>query len=395
MKVIGSVVSLLLVLVMLGSVVSPVFAVSTPKMKPIMTIQRTELHKNVNIVKIDPILENATPYWMFIAAGSTEKGSVTILKYIDSSKNLTKRERVELKKFVRELWRKYRVKTIRNGNVTLITLNSKAGINLTNEEKVMLEKVAQAMNEYFREKYVKNKNGNVGILWNGNEHKSIIRISCIKWGGISKDYASVAGAAAPKPDTWTQVPPPHGYPDWMWNFIMQVVHSWTHYYNPDWGTGSAPSETKYYADIAKDKHSNGDYTSAYTNLGYASHFMTDVGNPLHTGAEFRQVFLSKLRFGDIKYIHTAYENYVTDNWNSGYVFKSIVENNWYYYPISNPEQATKNLASYTHQYADTIVWTIFTNPDTWQNDQNIKNITENCLLETAKYVLGLVKYVRG
>lgn len=71
---------MLLVLVMLGSIVSPAFAVSTPKMKPIMTTQRTELHKNVNIVKIDPILENATPYWMFIAAGSTEKGSVTILK---------------------------------------------------------------------------------------------------------------------------------------------------------------------------------------------------------------------------------------------------------------------------------------------------------------------------
>jgi hypothetical protein len=35
------------------------------------------------------------------------------------------------------------------------------------------------------------------------------------------------------------------------------------------------------------------------------------------------------------------------------------------------------------------------NPNTWQSDQNIKNITENCLLETAKYTLGLVKYVRG
>jgi hypothetical protein len=115
--------------------------------------------------------------------------------------------------------------------------------------------------------------------------------------------------------------------------------------------------------------------------------MTDVGNPLHTGAELRQAAF--------KWVHYAYENYVTNNWNSGYKFKSVIENNWYYYPISDPEQATKDLASYTHQYADTIVWTIFTNPNTWQNDQNIKNITENCLFETAKYTLGLVKYVRG
>ena len=123
--------------------------------------------------------------------------------------------------------------------------------------------------------------------------------------------------------------------------------------------------------------------------------MADVGQPLHTGAELSQVTLSKLRFGDTKCIHYAYEDYVTNNWNTGYNFKSVVENNWYYYPVSNPEQATKNLASYTHQYAFTIVWTIFTNPDNWQTDQNIKNITENCLLETAKYTLGLVKYVRG
>jgi len=32
----------------------------TAKMKPIMTTERTELHKNINIIKIDPALENAT-----------------------------------------------------------------------------------------------------------------------------------------------------------------------------------------------------------------------------------------------------------------------------------------------------------------------------------------------
>ncbi len=275
----------------------------------------------------------------------------------------------------------------------MITLGSKAGINLTKEEKTMLKKVARAVNEYFMENYIKNKNEEVRILWNADTHQDIIYIACKKW-GVSDYYAGVARDHADDPDYWTQIPPPPGYPDWMWNFIMQVVHSWTHYYNPDWGTGSAPSECKYYADTAKNKYSNGDLYSAYENLGYASHFMTDV-NPLHTGAELSQVMLSALRFGNIKYIHYAYEDYVTSNWNSGYNFKSVVENNWYYYPISDPEQATKNLASYTHQYADTIVWTIFANPNTWQSDQNIKNITENCLLETAKYTLGLVKYVRG
>jgi len=245
-------------------------------------------------------------------------------------------------------------------------------------------------NEYFKTRY----GGKVRILWNGDTHQDLIYIACKKW-GISDYYAGIAKDHADDPDQWTQVPPPPGYPDWMWNFIMQVVHSWTHYYNPERGWGSAPSECKYYADIAKNNYSNGHLYTAYENLGYASHFMTDVGNPLHTGAELSQVTLSAIRFGDIKHLHYAYEDYVSNNWNSGYKFRSVVENNWYYYQINDPEQATKDLANYTHQYADTIVWTIFWNPDTWQNNQNIKNITENCLRETAKYTLGLVKYTTG
>ena len=47
-------------------------------------------------------------------------------------------------------------------------------------------------------------------------------------------------------------------------------------------------------------------------------------------------------------VHNIPKNYL--KWaveRERYVFKSIVENNWYYYLISDPEQATKNLASYT------------------------------------------------
>jgi len=44
---------------MLRSVVIPVLVVNTAKMKP---IPRIELHKNVNVIKIDLTLKNATPY---------------------------------------------------------------------------------------------------------------------------------------------------------------------------------------------------------------------------------------------------------------------------------------------------------------------------------------------
>jgi len=382
------IVSLFLVLMMLCSLVTPVIAIKIAENSPIPVTEESKLHKDVEIIEIDPNLENLTPYWIIIAVGSEEKGKLATFKYIDSSKSLKDYEKEELKRFLQELWKKYPVKTIKDKNSTLITLESRTEIVLTEKDKIMLERVAMAVNEYFSSKY------EIGILWNVDTHQSIAFISCKKWGesdyycGISRDHAD-------DPDYWTQIPPPPGYPDWFWKFIMQVVHSWTHYYNPDLATGSAPSECKYYANVAKSKYSSGDKYSAFQNLGYASHFINDVGNPLHTGAELRQIVLSALRFGDLKYIHFAYEGYVSSNWNSGYSFKSIVESNWYYYPIIDPEKATKDLATYAHQYADTIVWTIFTNPDTWQNDQNLRKITENCLLETAKYSLGLVKYVRG
>ncbi len=73
----------------------------------------------------------------------------------------------------------------------------------------------------------------------------------------------------------------------------------------------------------------------------------------------------------------------------------MVENNWYYYQINDPEQATKDLAGYSHTYVETLFWTIFLNPDTWQSSPTVKQITDKCLLETAKYTLGLVKYVIG
>ena len=375
--------SLLLVLLVISSTTGVAMEI-----KPIMAKERVELHKDISIIKVDPALKNLTPYWVIIAAGSMENGKSAIFKYIDSSKTLTKDEKLKLKKFVKELGKKYPVKIIKKGRVTLITLAKYR--KLTEEEKAMLRKVAQAVNEYFRTKY----DGEVGILWNADIHQDIIYISCKKW-GVSDYYAGIARDHADDPDQWYQVSPPPGYPDWMWEFIMQVVWSWTHYYNPSYclpngicvPTGAAPSECKKYADIARDKYLSGDKDSAYENLGYASHFLTDVGNPLHTGAELRQV--------TFEWIHHAYENYVSANWNSGYKFKSIVEDNWYYYPINDPEQATKDLAEYSHNYVETLFWTIFLNPDTWQSDSTVKQITENCLLETAKYALGLVKYVRG
>ncbi len=94
-------VAVLLVLAMFGSAATAMATISTTQ-KPIPTTGRIELHKNINIIKIDPALENLTPYWIIIAAGSIEKGRAVTFKYIDSSTSLLEKEKIDLKKFVKE-----------------------------------------------------------------------------------------------------------------------------------------------------------------------------------------------------------------------------------------------------------------------------------------------------
>jgi hypothetical protein len=142
---------------MSSSAVMPVMAGGNLNLKPKMTTETTEMHKNIKIVKIDSTLKNVTPYWIIIAAGSVEEGKLATFKYIDISTILTEEERLKLKKFVKELWKKYRVKTINNGDVTLITLDSGEVMNPTREKEAILVNITQAVNEYFRKNMSKIK----------------------------------------------------------------------------------------------------------------------------------------------------------------------------------------------------------------------------------------------
>ena len=126
-----------------------------------------------------------------------------------------------------------------------------SNVKLTEDENSILEKVAKATIKYLKST---TENGEVGILWYGTQHQDIIYISCKKW-GVSNYYAGIARDAADDPDTWGQPP-------------------YYHYYNPDYGTGLAPSQCDYYAEHAKVDYSAGYYSLAYKELGYASHYLT-------------------------------------------------------------------------------------------------------------------------
>jgi len=377
-------ISLLLVMALLGAIFVPAVSAESD----------TQYQNQIPVkIKVESALQDAsfiisdeiktvTSHWVLFAADEEgQKNAINDLNEVD----LPAEEKLELINDLQAIWKKYPVVTKSRGEVTEVVLANSNDFSLTDDENSTLSKVDEVLSKYLNDQYMDEN----GVRWYAApEHQDMIEISCLKW-GVSSTYATYAHNAADDPDSWPSIYPPTGF-EWLDNFIEDICHSYDHYYNPVLGTGNAPSQCENYADIAKDYYDQSSMYNAYTNLGYSSHFITDVGNPLHTGMETNQITNS--------WVHFEYEDYVNNNWEDGsgqdYYFKSVIEDNWYYYAITDPSGSTFSLADYSHDSADTLYYLVYNHRYTFETDSDVRSITENCLLDTAKYTLGLVKYTR-
>lgn len=236
-------------------------------------------------------------------------------------------------------------------------------------------------------------------------HNSFVYWACINH-GFPLPYN--AADVATEPDGWPQdVTESVILPltDEQKTGFEAVIHSWDHYYNPDWDTGFAPSFTYYWAYLARGNYTSNQLSSALY-LGWASHFLTDVSNPEHTGFEFEQ-YADKLLGG--YNTHVAYEGYVSAMWNQTHpgqtgisTFHQIVKNQVNInYRITNPNTATKNIAKFSHAYLPTLYYRIANQPYIDSNhrgfydDATVGRITDNCLRVAARYTGGLVDYTQS
>ncbi|MPN28902.1 hypothetical protein SDC9_176347 [bioreactor metagenome] len=107
--------------------------------------------------------------------------------------------------------------------------------------------------------------------------------------------------------------------------------------------------------------------------------MADLGNPMHTGYEAQQYLHQE--------VHTNYESYVHDNWNSGQKYNNTVKNISTYYTIKNPEQSEKNLASSTRSDLATLYSKVYYYyPTTFGSDPDVIAITKRVLGETENII---------
>jgi PKD repeat protein len=264
------------------------------------------------------------------------------------------------------------------------------------------------------------KNLNAGLMaWGGSHsylddipiekieykgHNSYAYYAALKASFSPSDSDTAAMAAMYPDDIIDNIQVPDPFSPQQKQAINLLYHSYYHYWNPIFffGLGGAPGRCNYYTLIAKG-YSNPpiqDPVSVATNFGYASHYLTDVGNPMHTGREVDQKYDIDAGYNT----HEKYEYYVSNNSGnspSGAPYNNIIRDNPFYYSVTDPEQATKNLATFSNTYLDTLYYRIRNNPNGdnpaygFPTDPTVRLITENCVNVSARYSLGLAKYVKG
>jgi hypothetical protein len=327
--------------------------------------------------EVDGSITGLTPHWIFLVAGKDDKKH--LLKFINSF-NLPNKQTNEWKRVLKKLWKKYPI-TFDNGVIVLDLSKKKAEreIILTKQEEKTLGEISDNMAKRMEGSAEPSEevadDGGVIVQWYRPTHADITYLAFTKE-GVPEPYAILAQQYSEKPDDM-------GFP----------VHQSTHYLNPDYYTGQAQVACELYADMALKDYLDHRWYDAYSQLGYSSHFLADVGNPLHTGAELQQGITSLMNLN----IHDAYENYVYRNWEN--MFRSSIEKADASIVTSSPAMTTLRLAMHTHQYLPElnarIYWNWIWNGGNFNlnNDLRIYSITDDCLTTTGKYMRGLVRYL--
>lgn len=279
----------------------------------------------------------------------------------------------EVRAFLKDVWSTYPTVRVSDGNEVTVQFAEDPDEGLSDNAETKFDKAAEIVADGT------SIGGTPSIQWAVSTHRKMARLSAENMNVSGKD--EIAGHAD-DPDYWDP-----NIPNWLPGFVKdainQVMHSYGHYYNPSLlgGTGGAPSNAKEYFNKASDSENAGNTSDAREKAGWACHFVVDVGQPLHTGAEASQAANPS--------VHYDYEGWVANNWTSGENFSKHIDNNTYY-PINSPSQAAKDLAGVSHDYVGTIFDTINNNPNSWKNDSDVIDATENVLVKTGYYNKGFL-----
>lgn len=220
-----------------------------------------EMANNIDVIEVDDTLQSTVPYyWVILIADDKQKQ--IFLSEIEESE-ISEKDKIELKSRLLDIWKKYPMKFDKIGHTTYISPNTRnTEIILTESENLTLQQVDLI-----------------------HSFKDDINLITPKWAGSPSHYDLVYYAALnsgyPDPVTAAQH---SGDPDD--NFPWDTPDMW---YNPALCSGGAPGMAQQSFDYARNYYQSGNIAEASVWIGNASHYLTDVGNPLHTGLEREQI----------------------------------------------------------------------------------------------------------
>jgi len=223
-----------------------------------------EEYEKVEILDVDPSVKKVSYLWVILVATEPHKDN-----FIADIKNasIEEKQKDELITSLQKIWRDYPVERTKDGHLTHITFANEEDVVLSYDEQKVLEEVFLIR----KKAYAPLDRGNV-LKWGGEAHNKMTYYAVFYNTDTTNafhDYANTAADSSLAPDYWTYIPEVYRYLD--------------HGYDPIIGYGGAHLRVEQYTPIAISNYSSGNFYAASQLLGYSSHFLTDVGNPLHTG----------------------------------------------------------------------------------------------------------------
>lgn len=372
-----------------------------------------ELEDRINTRRNLPdVVKNAPGLYLI---SSPEKNHEGYLKHIDGM-SISSEEKERMKADLEDLWARY-------------------PDEITEEDYPRIREITSAIEKYVDEtyfkKYISERNKTSSPKWYGSTHGDLIYYACMRVLN-NQTFANNAKIHADDPDE-------NGFDHCVfiyksgnitliYNASDSFSRHYNHIYNPTLNItvgsqlyyGGAAGECAKYSNNSLNEYSTGQYSSSSTYLGYASHYISDIGNPMHTGNLANQLldsldaiyenimmgnypilswnnfwndFLSYTYMCSIDTSHIVYENYVDDNWSVGYAYRDYVSNNTYSIYISNPEQSVIELSDESNSYLDDLWDAVHSNPQTFGSNPDVRFITTHMIQKTARYNVGLVQYI--
>jgi hypothetical protein len=219
--------------------------------------------------------------------------------------------------------------------------------------------------------------------WGWTAHDKTTYICAKQW-GLSDTRANYMSGASHLPDVYDNEGTVPGTQNWRHGWVQLVNGVWVWGSADAWcnanirGSGYNSKSAYYYYGVGN--RNQGDWY-----LGYASHYLEDVGNPWHTSANIVQQLAT----------HGSYETWVENNWTSGWNLSASVANDYSYYAVSDPAASTRNLAIYSNS-RNTTIYNAYVNSGkptgAGTGNSTLVSETRTRIRDTGRYVKGLIKF---